>query len=691
MPAQAARARVGSGFVLRPGRVWLAVAALTLMAFILRRYHLGAESFWFDEADIVWRAQQPLSTLMHGFIEAGENGPFYTLLLHMWLRLMHSLPLWDRLLHLVFGPGDEAPIRALAATFGTVAIPPMYALGRRAGGPMVGLASAVLLTFNPFHIWYSQDAKMYSLLVLMTLLSTLLYVEALEHNRLPVWAGYVVCTWVMLTVHSMAVLVLLVHIATGLIAISGMGRPAPRPPSGAPPSLWGRWGGAMLVILAPLLPVAWLRVAALVTGTADLGGWYSPASFTDMLQAIFVRFSVNEAGAVWEAVGACAMGVLVLAGAVVLVRNNRAGTVGPTYIRVMVPALCLIPILVFWLVTLKVPLFQVRYLIMALPPYLIMAGLGLLGLWRLHRLAPALPLALLAAASFFALVEVNYSAQPHKEDWRGAMVYVQDHLRPRDVIVVFPGYLISAVQWYYHPGGPGRVPAVDVRPVPSLHVQNFGQRELEAALSQIVRCHERAWLVVSPPRQAQEDPANKVQEWFQYNWHTFDTQVFNGVTVYGISFNDQPYCWYPGPVHYEVYTFDNGLQFLGYTYELRDRSDRPVQPDASYFPLTVYWRSAQRMTTDYVIHIYIRDQAGRVVRDEGLGPLNGYWPTSQWPPDTVVIDYRDIRLPGGLSPGDYTVSIRVYPVGRPESPLKLQDGSTEIVLNTPLQVVPWRP
>src|SRR5438105_9938288 len=85
-------------------RPWVWVAALTLVGLLLRRYHLGNESFWFDEADIVERARQPLPILLQGFTQAGENGPLYTLLLHYWLTAIDAFPLLTRVLHLFFGP-----------------------------------------------------------------------------------------------------------------------------------------------------------------------------------------------------------------------------------------------------------------------------------------------------------------------------------------------------------------------------------------------------------------------------------------------------------------------------------------------------------------------------------------------------------------------------------------------------------
>lgn len=716
-------------------RPWAVVALLTLVALLLRRYHLGSESLWFDEADIVQRARQSLPALLQSFTKAGENGPLYTLLLHFYLSAIDAVPALQRLLHLLFGPNPEALVRGLSAVFGAGAIPLIYLLGKRAGGVATGLVAAALFTFNPFHIWHSQDAKMYTFLVLMTLASSLLYLEAFRRNTPALWLGYVISTWVMLTVHSMAALVLLAQLAATpfLFGVGTWARSSVRTFNAASKARLVRWAWAMLLMLIPIFPIAWLRLAALVVGT-DVGGWYTPTGLTDILSTIFVTFAVNRAPAPWETVGALVMGMLALVGVVGMTRDKyesgapvgnedvlAAGTQhsgtqrvsGTEHLagRPLVLSLWIVPIFAFWLVTLKLPLFQPRYLIMSLPPYLILAASGVVALvsrapaWlarlssnstlktqhsKLGSVLTVIAALALALPTGAALAAVNYSPQAQKEDWRGAVAYVQDHLRLRDVIVVFPGYLITGLNYYYRPGGPAKVPQVDVKTIASLRTEGFGDVQLNAALRDAVTCHERAWLITSPIRQLQEDPGNRVQQWFQYNWHTFDTRVFNGITVYGLSFNGQPNCWYPEPDHKERHDFANGLDFLGYIYELRGSA--PSQPDASYFPLTLYWRNERQMNHDYIVRVVIKDLSGKAVVGEALGPLNGYWPTTQWPPGTQVIDYRDLRLPGGLTPGDYTVSLQVYPNGLPDQPLKLREGGgTEIVLKDPLHVVPWKP
>jgi hypothetical protein len=239
------------------------------------------------------------------------------------------------------------------------------------------------------------------------------------------------------------------------------------------------------------------------------------------------------------------------------------------------------------------------------------------------------------------------------------------------------------------------VPDRPIGTITSLSTEDYGTREMEDELRRISECNERAWIIVSPVRADSEDPQHKLLQWFQYNFLTFDTQVFNGVTVYGISFNTVFNCsWFPGPDYEEPHTFENGLRFLGYIYELRDQSEAPVQPDASYLPLTLYWQAQTSMSQEYEIRVRVTSPVGEVVKEESLGPLNGYFPTTdpRWRSGVTFMDYRDVRLPGGLTPGDYRVGLQVYPRGQPDNPLALVgESGHEVVFKEPVRVVPWQP
>ena len=654
-------------------RAWVAVGALTIVGLLLRAYHLGFESFWFDEADIVAQAQAPALQILTDFTKAGANGPLYTLLLHFWIELVGT---------------REVAVRALPMLCGTATIPVIYLVGRRLFTPTVGLLAALLLTVSPFHIWHSQDAKMYTLVVLVILLSLGLYLVALDRDRPVWWAAFVVATWVALYAHILAALMvaaeilvtplLLCHLRAG--ATSDVPAPAKAGGTGYRRRLWLVWG----VLLLPVLPIALERLRALIGGDIT-AGWLTPISLGDMLSVLFVKFAVNRADPPWETIGALWLGGLAALGLLTGLARRGAGT--PTRTPWIAAALLwLVPIVLFWLATLRVPLFEPRYMIIVLPFYLFFVAGGLA--WLAARRRLLLWIALLGAAlpTAAALAGVNYGPYGQKEDWRSAVDFVRQHERLRDVVIVYPGYLVTAVDYYRNAQD---LPTVPVVTIPELDTAHFGARELNDALTNAIANHERAWLIISPPRAAVEDPDQQVLHWFQYNWLQFEKQVYNGVEVYGFSFNGQPRSWFPKPSHPQEATYADGFHFEGYIYELRNGAT--AAQNASWLPLTFYWRSPSvRLTTDLRFVVELVDAAGQVrVRAGPLGPLGGFWPTFVWAPDLLVIDYHDIFLPGDLPPGSYTVRLRVVDGAHPDTVLPLQDGAPDLTLDTPLTVVPW--
>jgi hypothetical protein len=657
-------------------REWVLVGALTLLGLALRRYHLGVESFWFDEADIVAQAQAPAGQILTDFTKAGANGPLYTLLLHFWIMLVGT---------------SEAAVRTLPLIFGTATIPLMYLAGRRLLTPALGLLGALLLTISPFHIWHSQDAKMYTLVVFIILLSTGLYLLALERDRPLWWLAYLLATWVALYAHILSGLVLVAQLLVTPLLLRRIRAVSPTPET-APQRRAQRnrlllaWG----ILLLPFLPIALDRVLALGAGKI-VAGWLTPISLGDMLGVLFVRFAVNRADAPWEALGAWWMGALFVLGLwplLGLLRRRAGGQAAPrgatTWAALLI--LWVVPIALFWVATLRVPLFEARYMIIVLPFYLFFVAGGLLRLRSWHPALLLVGLLGIAAPTVAALGGVNYGPYGQKENWREAVDFVRQHERLRDVVIVYPGYLVTAVNYYRNAQDLATVPVLTI---PQLETQHFGEREFNDVLMAAVTDHERAWLVISPPRADKEDPQRRVLQWFQYNWHQFEKRVYNGVEIYGFAFNGQPRSWFPEPDHPQELHFANGLIFRGYIYELRNNA--PAVQNAGWLPLTLYWETRRPLPVEYAFRIELLDAQGQVkVRDGPLPPLNGYWPTTQWLPTGPIIDYRDVFLPGDLPPGAYTVRLTVVPRDQPDQPLSLADGSTSFVLDTPLTVVPWQ-
>ncbi len=110
------------------------------------------------------------------FTEHPEHAPLYYLL----GRLVIGLPLEPII-----------ALRGLAACFGILLIPAVYALmqalfGR---GPIPWVA-AVIVACSPLHLLYDQEARQYSLWLLLLTLSCLALVHALRHDRTLDWSLY---------------------------------------------------------------------------------------------------------------------------------------------------------------------------------------------------------------------------------------------------------------------------------------------------------------------------------------------------------------------------------------------------------------------------------------------------------------------------------------------------------------------
>lgn len=479
------------------------LAGIFLAAAWLRLTLLDRQSLWFDEADVVVRAQQSLADVLRTFIKPGENGPLYNLLLHFWIQ--------------IFGP-SETSVRMPSALAGLATIPVMYAVGMRTLGRRAGLFAAGLLAISPYHVWYSQEAKMYSIAVLLTLVSTAFFVEALRRNERRWWIGYVVVTTLAFYFHVTTVLIFAAQSAFFLVT-------------------WRRWSGrhrAWLIsvgaLTLPYVPIALWVGRVLLNGANQ---WQPKVTLWQMTQIEATKFAVNRAkDLVTEARGrliygsAAAIGVVTM-GVLGWGSDNRSIKVERRWILCFA-MLVVLPVLMFFVVTFKQPFFNDRYLIMALPFYLLLVAAGLRGLEsRIWPLALILCAALVAYA-WMPLRDINRSNLSQKENWRAAYQYVAQRAEPNDLLLIHPGYLITTYD-YYAELDPA-LAKLKAGTIPSFNVQGFDAHQM-AIWVRNEAPGERVWLIQNPDRVPGDDPHHELQHWLESGGPPLDHYVFNGVDV----------------------------------------------------------------------------------------------------------------------------------------------------------------
>ena len=139
------------------------IAAITAGAGLLRFASLGAQSLWYDEAVTVSLVEKPLGAMLRSLPSTETAPPFYYSVAWVWVRL--------------FGSSDFA-LRSLSAAAGTITVPVVYAAARVLVSHRAGLITATLAMCSPLLVWYSQEARAYSLLVLLSSLSLLAFALA---------------------------------------------------------------------------------------------------------------------------------------------------------------------------------------------------------------------------------------------------------------------------------------------------------------------------------------------------------------------------------------------------------------------------------------------------------------------------------------------------------------------------------
>ncbi|MAT98335.1 MAG: hypothetical protein CL608_14415 [Anaerolineaceae bacterium] len=135
-------------FELEEVAPWM-VAFITLLGGGLRVLLLGNKGMWLDETFSVWLANHNVVDLLQWGVKIDQHPPLYYLLLHYWIAFKGVTPYYVRLFSVLFGVGT---------------IPIIYLIGKRLSGAVVGLAAAASLAFSPFHIYFAQEARMYTLL-----------------------------------------------------------------------------------------------------------------------------------------------------------------------------------------------------------------------------------------------------------------------------------------------------------------------------------------------------------------------------------------------------------------------------------------------------------------------------------------------------------------------------------------------
>lgn len=156
----------------------LLLAAITVAGAALRISTMDVRSFWLDETTAVRQAAWSIPNLFER-MSNNVHPPLFHVLLHYWM--------------LAFGRSEVA-VRAFPMVWGIAAIPLFYWLGRTVYDRRVGITASLIVALSPFFVWYSQEARMYTMMLVFALVSTGALWKALESGKARWWTTFALAT-----------------------------------------------------------------------------------------------------------------------------------------------------------------------------------------------------------------------------------------------------------------------------------------------------------------------------------------------------------------------------------------------------------------------------------------------------------------------------------------------------------------
>jgi mannosyltransferase len=370
-----------------------AVVALTALAAVVRFATLDAQGFWLDEAATVHLVRMDLGGMLDRLSESESTPPLYYLLAWLWAK--------------VFGSG-EVGIRMLSALIGTAFVPAAYAAAAELCSRRVGIAVAALAAVSPVLVWYSQEARAYALLALLTAVALWAFARVLERPSGRSLAAWAAASALALATHYFAAFLVLPQ-AAWLAAGPGYRR---------------RALPALAVVVATALA---LTPLALHQRSLGLASFIASESLLGRLARAGKNLLVGFDSPL-ETVVAIAAALIALAGVVVAVQaahgRERSGAGLAAALGAVGVAIPLV------LAILDVDYLDSRNLLGVWLPLMIVPATGLVG-WRAGRAG----IALLCALGLASIVGVALTPAWQRDDWRGMAAALGPPDGPRAVVI----------------------------------------------------------------------------------------------------------------------------------------------------------------------------------------------------------------------------------------------------------------
>ncbi|MBC7546909.1 glycosyltransferase family 39 protein [Candidatus Saccharibacteria bacterium] len=471
---------------------------LIFWTFLLAAIGIGLVSFFalihqslrLDESQSLWQSSHTIAGLLHT-VALDVHVPLYHLVLHYWI--------------FYFGNSVVA-IRLLSLIFFLATVPVIYFISRRLLSVRWSLFVVILFSFSPFLSWYGNEARMYTLLLLLSALNQLFFMRILKNGKGWFWYG------LSAIIGAYSHYFFLFNLAAqGIYYL--LNRKQFKQGTFKRVMIVG---AMVLLALGPWLYYVYTLGSA--SGTRPNLPIPSTIDFFNVYSQFIFGFQSNAVNTVLLS----AWPVVMLL-ALVAVRRSRGLTPELSFIA----AMSIVPVLLAYAASLLItPFFLSRYMIISVAPLLIL----LVWLFSKYsrRIAVFVATLLIIGTGFTSFIQATSSATPVKEDYKATASDINSVIQPQDLVVLSAPFTIYPFEYYYK--GSAQITTIPLwNRSQSGAIPAFNAKTLPADVTALNKNHRYIYLVLSQDQGYE----NTVHQYYLTHFRQVSKKVYSpDLTLY---------------------------------------------------------------------------------------------------------------------------------------------------------------
>lgn len=405
------------------------ISYICLVSLFLGLFSISKQSLWLDEYTSIQVAEKDLDKIITGKAFDNHTPPFYYMLMHFWLKLGNS----------------EFVLRSFSVIFAVLSIYLIYFLGKMIFSYRIALFSASLTAISPFHVYYSQEGRMYTLLMVLTVAAIIYFIRIIESGRFKDYLLFFLLSVIGIYTHYYYAFLLL---SLNIVYFYRFFKKRDE-------LTLKYWFILQILISVSLLP--WMSV---ILNIAQSGGQQRTFLFS-VIPYTFFRFNAGYSmfplnigvkekflNAILEHIWELSwfyifFGVLFIYGLIKIVKEGKN--------KDIIIAWLFLPAFISLMLSYKINMLSERYLSISFPPYILLLAFAILSIRK--TIVRNIIICLCTITFLVGLSYYYFSQNFGKEQWRDVASHISIHGEQQELIITEAAFVAPLFSYYYDKSG----------------------------------------------------------------------------------------------------------------------------------------------------------------------------------------------------------------------------------------------